>query len=130
MRPHEQARLFLQKAEEDEALLVEVLGSSRVSNAIIGFHCQQAAEKLLKAMLSEIGVPFPKTHDLRMLMDLLSDAGSSLPPDLDGLDHLTPFGTLFRYEGTSSEPPLDRGDARDMLRRLRAWVERKTGNQK
>jgi len=43
-RPHEQALLFLRKAEADESLLDEVLTSARVSNEIIGFHGQQAAE--------------------------------------------------------------------------------------
>jgi len=56
-RPHEQALLFLRKAEADIALLDEVLASNRVGDDIIGFHCQQAAEKLLKALLSESGMP-------------------------------------------------------------------------
>lgn len=28
------------------------------------YHCQQAAEKMLKAWLTHRGVGFPKTHDL------------------------------------------------------------------
>ncbi|HQL53970.1 MAG TPA: HEPN domain-containing protein [Phycisphaerae bacterium] len=64
-RLHEQALLFRQKAEDDLALLGEVLDSARVTDEIIGFHCQQAAEKLLKALLSELGVAFPRTHNLR-----------------------------------------------------------------
>lgn len=40
---------------------------------IICFHCQQCAEKYLKALLILLQVPFPKTHDLRMLMDLIPD---------------------------------------------------------
>jgi hypothetical protein len=46
MKQHEQARLYLQKASEDEVLLDEVIESPRVSDAAIGCHCQQAAEKL------------------------------------------------------------------------------------
>lgn len=38
---------------------------------IICFHCQQCAEKYLKALLVFHAVPFPKTHDLRLLLDLL-----------------------------------------------------------
>ncbi|MBP7745330.1 MAG: HEPN domain-containing protein [Phycisphaerae bacterium] len=64
-RLHEQALLFRQKAADDLALLGEVLDSARVTDEIIGFHCQQAAEKLLKALLSELGVAFPRTHNLR-----------------------------------------------------------------
>jgi HEPN domain-containing protein len=43
--------LLLRKAAQDEALLGEVLTSDQVSDEIIGFHCQQAVEKLLKALL-------------------------------------------------------------------------------
>ncbi len=46
MKQHEQALLFLRKAGEDKPLLDEVLASERVSDASIGFHCQQAAEML------------------------------------------------------------------------------------
>ena len=98
MRQHEQALLLLKKAEEDIALLAEVLASEKISDEIFGFHAQQAAEKSLKAMLSEFDVRFPRTHNLRLLMDLLADSGHPLPSPLADLDHLTPYGTLFRYE--------------------------------
>lgn len=48
MKQHEQALLYLQKAAEDEVLLDEVLDSIRISDSVIGFHCQQAVEKFLK----------------------------------------------------------------------------------
>jgi len=35
------------------------------------FHAQQAAEKALKAVLIAKGVPPPKTHNIRTLLDLL-----------------------------------------------------------
>jgi HEPN domain-containing protein len=38
---------------------------------IVCFHCQQCAEKYLKALLLFRGVAFPRTHDLRLLWDLV-----------------------------------------------------------
>ena len=35
------------------------------------FHSQQCAEKYLKALLLYCGVLFPRTHDLRLLLDLV-----------------------------------------------------------
>jgi HEPN domain-containing protein len=125
MKRHEQALLFLEKAAEDETLVDEVLASSRVSDAVIGFHCQQAAEKLLKAALSEFGVEFRRTHDLRELMDLLADAGHSLPKTLADLDTLTPYATLFRYQGIPAKVNLSRRTARTLVRQVRRWVEKK-----
>src|SRR5713226_3348095 len=120
MKQREQALLLLNKAAEDEALLDEVLESGRVSDAVFGFHCQQAAEKLLKALLSELGVRFGKTHNLKLLMDLLQDAGQSLPQDLAELDALTPFGAFFRYEYLTPQVSLDRKATRAVVRILRA----------
>lgn len=108
MRQHEQAMLLIKKAADDEALLAEILPSSHVSDEIFGFHCQQAAEKLLKALLSQAGIGYPRTHNLRLLMDLLADSEQPLPTDLADLDILTPYGTLFRYEDLPTEVELDR----------------------
>lgn len=38
---------------------------------IVCFHCQQCTEKYLKALLLYQGVAFPRTHDLRLLLDLV-----------------------------------------------------------
>ena len=108
MRRHEQALLFLRKAAEDEALLDEVLESDRISDATIGFYCQQAAEKLLKALLSEFGAVFRRTHDLTELCDLLADAEHGLPQELGEVDALTPYAVTFRYADDAAFTPLER----------------------
>jgi len=41
----------------------------------IGFHCQQAVEKYLKAVLVASGLPAPFTHDLTRLFVSLEQAG-------------------------------------------------------
>jgi hypothetical protein len=92
MKQSEQATLLLRKAAQDEALLDEILTSETVSDEIIGFHCQQAAEKLLKALLSNLGIRFSKTHELGALALLLTDAGHPLPSELEGIDALSHLG--------------------------------------
>ena len=62
MKQREQAQL-LRKAAQDEALLDEVLTSDQVSDDF-AFHCHQAAEKILKSRLSDLGVHFRKTHEI------------------------------------------------------------------
>ncbi len=115
--------MLLEKARQDEALVDEVLTSDRISNEIVGFHCQQAAEKLLKALLAEIGVHFHRTHNLRQLMNLLANEGRPVPDDLENLDTLTPFAAVHRYETPHVTISLDRHEALDMVRRVRKWVE-------
>jgi HEPN domain-containing protein len=96
-----------------------------VSDEIIGFHCQQAAEKILKALLSDVGVRFRKTHEIGALMALLTQAGHVLPDRFENLDVLTPFGAIYRYEDYEAAVSLDRAVARASVRELRAWVETK-----
>ena len=67
---------------------------------IVGFHCQQAAEKYLKAILTRRQVEFPKTHDIRALLQL---AGDPLANVLRGAAWLTPFGVAARYPGDAGE---------------------------
>jgi HEPN domain-containing protein len=123
MKRREQAWLLLRKAAQDESLVDEVLDSDKVSDEIVGFHCQQAAEKMLKALLSDAGVAFRKTHELGALMELLARSGEPLPAEFDNLDALTPFGTVYRYDDYDAPDELDRTQARAALRRLREWVE-------
>ena len=127
MKQHELALLYMQKAAEDEALIDEVIDSERVSDAAIGFHCQQAAEKLLKALLSQLGVRFRRTHDLTELMDLLADNGLELPHGLRDIDHLNPYAVEFRYDVLPLEVtvPLNRQAIRKLIRDLRGWVTAK-----
>ena len=124
MRQHEQALLFLKKAAEDEALLDAVLAVTSVADATFGFHCQQAAEKLLKALLSELCTRFQRTHDLQELMNLLEGAGHKLPEELRRVDELTPFAVEFRYDILTFGEVFDRAAARELVRQLRCHVER------
>jgi HEPN domain-containing protein len=77
--------LFLRKAAQDEALLDAVIESDNVSDEVIGFHCQQAAEKMLKALLSDLGAAFHKTHELGALMDSLARSGEPLPNEFENI---------------------------------------------
>ena len=122
-KPHEQARLFLQKAAEDEILLNKIIADDDISDSIFGFHAQQAVEKLLKAVLAARSIRIRKTHNLRELMDLLADSGIPLAESLTDLDFLTPYGTLGRYENLPFSAPFDRQTMRRLVRETRTWVE-------
>ena len=73
---------------------------------VAAYHCQQAAEKLVKGLLVAAATPFRKTHD----MDELADLGGSSYPDardlLDAVRMLTVWGFAYRYPGAEdvSEP--------------------------
>lgn len=125
MRPPELWRLLLDKASQDEYVLERLVDLPDSPDEVLGFHLQQAAEKLLKAALSRLGVSYRRTHNLTELMVLLEDAGNPLPADLRPLQGLTPFATDWRYDLLPGEgdDTLERGSMRELVRRLRAWVE-------
>ena len=63
----------------------------------IGFHCQQAVEKCLKAALVLQGVTPEKTHRLGDLAKELQAVGVALPIAVAELLLLTPFGIDEKY---------------------------------
>ena len=62
------------------------------------FHAQQAAEKALKAVLIAQAIPFPRTHNITILIDLLPQ-DISLPSEMEAAALLTDYAVLTRYPG-------------------------------
>lgn len=107
----------------DETLVRKVSADMDVADAIVGFHAQQAAEKLIKAVLAARDVAFMKSHALSYLVGLVEEHKIDAPPELSEADVLSPWAVEFRYEG--EEPPaLDRPAALALVEKLRAWAER------
>ncbi|MFN8188295.1 MAG: HEPN domain-containing protein [Gaiellales bacterium] len=121
------ALALLHRADADLAAVRALETAVAVPDGIIGFHGQQAAEKLLKAVLSAHGIEFPRTHSLRFLLDLLADQGLAPPEALQSITELYPFGVQLRYEAPLDEEPLDRAAVRKQLDDLRAWASAQIG---
>ncbi|MFZ3170179.1 MAG: HEPN domain-containing protein [Candidatus Methanoperedens sp.] len=121
----ERAELLLAKAKDDETLLEEIIFNEKVRDEIIGFHAQQAAEKLLKALLMAKNIPYRRTHDLRELIDLTRDNGIEFPESLMEIRTLSPFAVEFHYDyiPMEEEEEFDRQKALEMIQKLRKWVE-------
>lgn len=66
------------------------------------YHCQQAAEKLVKAVLVWLGIDVPRSHDIDSLV-------MRIPHDLPIRERLSPLGrftafaTLYRYPGEAGD---------------------------
>lgn len=127
MRQRELVGMLLHKAAQDEAVMARLTAAADIDDEIIGFHAQQAVEKLLKAWLAHLGIDYPKVHSLETLMELLNAQGHALPSDLADVSTLTPFATLFRYEDLPLSAVFDREDALRMVRGVRAHVEKVIG---
>jgi HEPN domain-containing protein len=121
MRSRAHADLLLRKAAQDEFTVEKLAPDPAAPDEVIGFHAQQAVEKLVKAVLAHAAIHYRRTHDLTELIDLLRDNGEPFPDELDDVRGLTPFATSFRYDDVpvEAEAPFDRRWALDCVQKVR-----------
>ena len=96
-------RQWIAKAEVNYRTAERLVRDDEPIRESIAFHCQQAAEKYLKAFLVWRHVEFPKTHSIGRLLDLVSGVAPDLATALADAISLTPFGVEIRYPGDFPE---------------------------
>ena len=116
---------WVAKAEGDyrsaEALLT-LLEIPEIDTAC--FHCQQCAEKYIKAFLVEHEVDFPRNHDLVRLMVLCLKVDKSFETIHDHLRRLENYGVIIRYPGLTV--PLEMAhEALENADQVRSFVRKK-----
>ena len=83
----------------------------------------RAAEKALRAALVAQGIPFPKTHNIKTLLDLLPQ--SITPPlEVQEAASLTDYAVVSRYPGDLE--PVTEDEYREAVRLAETvvrWVE-------
>ena len=87
------------KAEEDIEVARSLAAQTKPRRDAVCFHCQQSAEKYLKALLQELGRVVPRTHNLNDLLDLLLPHDVTLASLRRGLKGLTRYAVEYRYPG-------------------------------
>ena len=90
---------WVRKAEADYRVAEKLARSRPAENDHVCFCCQQAAEKFLKAILTELGVPVPRSHNLEDLLGILRPHRPALYALRRGLLFLTRFAVDARYPG-------------------------------
>lgn len=122
MQPEKVAevRAWFRKVDNDLAAAAWNLMAERplVDDAL--FHCQQAAEKAIKAFLTWHDRPFRKTHDIREVGGAAIELDETLEPLIRRCVPLTPFAGVFRYPGDIGEPTIE--EAQDALALAREMV--------
>lgn len=100
----ELVRNWLTKAQSDLASAAKLADKfdPHLDTAI--YHCQQAAEKAIKAVLVFYDQPFEKTHEIEALIPLAVPFAPNLTQWLEVGERLTPYATTYRYPGESLEP--------------------------
>lgn len=90
------------QARSDEIALEKLADDPDVPDDLIGFHAQQALEKLLKSALAYAGVAPPRIHDLGELMARLADVGLSPSTSVGEVRALVPWTVRSDFDTGSS----------------------------
>lgn len=113
------------KAEEDfRSAEILMYASETPVPDYVCFHCQQCAEKYLKAYLQEQMVEFKRKHDLMPLLKLcvsLDDDFQQIKRELSALDK---YAVVVRYPGIVTKANTAEA-ALEMAERVRKFVRRK-----
>jgi HEPN domain-containing protein len=116
---------WIQKAESDLTNAIHALKlGARCPTDTVCFHAQQCIEKYLKALLTLRGIAFPKTHNIRMLMDR-TPSRDRPPVSDDEQDALTDYATGARYPGWGEIPLAEARRAVAAARRVRKEIRRR-----
>ena len=88
---------WLEKAAEDLHSADVLFGVGIIANTC--YHCQQAAEKALKAYLCMVGVEIPHTHNLSLLCKECLEHNADFSEIFRISSSLTKYATATRYPG-------------------------------
>lgn len=102
---------WLRKADNDLLNAENNLNSERVPTDTVCFHCQQCAEKYLKAYLVYRKIEFPNIHNLLRLMELCKESDETFETLRNYLLILNDYAVEIRYPDDWYEPGID--DARE-----------------
>ena len=102
-----EAKAWMVKAWRDMETARRAVSAEPPFYDIAAYHCQQAAEKAVKAFLVHQGKPYEKTHDIEVLIALAGEVDPSFSRLDEAADVLTPYATRFRYpNATFAVEPL------------------------
>lgn len=117
----QEIRQWLIKASRDLASAERLLAGDPPYLDTAVYHCQQTAEKALKAYLTLKDSPFRKVHDLSALVEQSSEFDGTFVQLREAAETLTSYRVAFRYPGSVLEPAPS--EAKEALRLARIVLD-------
>jgi HEPN domain-containing protein len=108
---------WLDKAQQDQAAAKHLCNDIYPKlTEIACYHCQQAAEKALKAYLIYKDIEHPYTHDLDKLCILCEDTDESFMEIAEKCSDISQYAVITRYP---NEVDINEEDASDAIEKSR-----------
>lgn len=121
-----EVKRWMEYAENDLAVAKHLFNTFHPKPLeIVCYHCQQAAEKAIKAVYIEREIPggLPRKHDLSFLLEQMKHHAAVTETLLDHADELNAYGVVVRYPNEirmdERKATLALGYAQDIL----AWAK-------
>jgi len=126
MKLKEITQEWIVKAESDFLTAERLLCFEEPTTDTICYHCQQCAEKYLKAYLIQCDIEFEKTHNLLHLLELAKKADNDFEAIRNQLIILNDYGVEVRYPGDWFRPSLkDTQEALQKAKEVKEFVSGK-----
>jgi HEPN domain-containing protein len=106
-KKHELVKEWIHKAKNDLGIAKLAIDNEGQYTDAICFHCQQAAEKYLKAYLIDQDIKFKKTHSISYLLDLINDIEDISEDLYEKAELLESYAVEIRYPDDWYEPTND-----------------------
>lgn len=120
----EHAKQWIKKARNDLLNADNNLAARSVPYDTVCFHCQQAAEKLLKGYLVARGCEYPITHNLFVVLEKVLEYDPPADSLRETLAMLNPYSVEIRYPGDAWMPTLDDAkEARQAAQEVFDWMQ-------
>jgi HEPN domain-containing protein len=116
------ARGWVAKADNDLLNADNNLAANEIPTDTVCFHCQQAAEKLLKGFLVSHDMEAPRTHDLLALLESVLPYSQDAERLRSEFALLMPFSVAVRYPQEFMPSIDDARDARNAAAVIREWL--------
>lgn len=119
-----EARQWFAKAGEDICVAEMVLGHEPPLIDPAAFHCQQAAEKIIKGLLVAAAIKIPRTHDLEVLAALAAPTYPDLAPMMNDVAPASAWIARTRYPGLAEGLGAEKSEVTEMLAAIKALISK------
>jgi len=114
---------WIKKAEKDLLTAQHELSFPDAVTESVCFHCQQAAEKFLKAYLIHLGILFIKTHEIGELITKCESKDKEISAFKEEADKLTDYAIEVRYPEELLEPTSEEAkEAFEIATKIKEFV--------
>jgi len=122
------AKRWFDKAKSDLLDADNNLAAHKVPYDTVCFHCQQAAEKLLKGFLVAHGCEYPIRHNLFVILDKVVEYDGLAESLREAVALLNPYAVEVRYPGDELTLTIDNAtEARQAAQEVLDWVKSRFG---